>query len=71
MATVPTNPSSRNSDDYRARAELHRPQTMEGFRDAAQQMLREGFSDHGIAHALRLHPEQVRRLLGPQCVDCA
>jgi len=59
-----------SDDNYQARADLHRPTTMEGFRDAAQQMLREGFSDHGIAHALRLRPEQVRRLLGPQCADC-
>jgi ParB-like chromosome segregation protein Spo0J len=50
--------------DYLARAEQHAPKTIEEARAAAQRLLAEGYSDHGIAAALGLAVDQVRRMLG-------
>ena len=56
--------------DYRQRAEQHAPvNTAEEMRAAAQNLLRDGFSDHGIAAALGLDVEAVRRLIGA-CPEC-
>ena len=50
-------------DNYAARAQLHRPRTREEARAAAQRLLAEGFSDHGVAAALGVAIEEVRRML--------
>lgn len=55
-------------DSYAAKATQYRPKTIQDLRDTAQRMLDEGFSDHGIAAALGVAVEQVRRLVG--CPDC-
>lgn len=54
--------------DYHERAQRHAPKTIDEARAAAHQMLAEGHSAYGIASALGLAIEQVRRLLG--CADC-
>jgi hypothetical protein len=54
--------------EYYARAIEHRPQTLQALRETAQRMLAEGYTDHGIASALQVAVEQVRRLIG--CSDC-
>ena len=58
-----------NDPELRARAIEHRPKTFEELRLAIQRMRADGFSDHGIAAALGLAVEQVRRLPG-KCRDC-
>ncbi len=54
---------------YRARAQLYAPRTIEEARAAAQRLLQEGYSDHGVAAALGIAVEQVRRLIA-RCGDC-
>lgn len=56
-------------DAYRERAERHAPRTVEELRDAARGMLRDGMSDHGVAAALGVDVNAVRRLVG-ECVGC-
>ena len=55
--------------DYTARAQQHRPKSIEDLRNTANAMLLEGYSDHGVAAALGVAVEQVRRLVG-QCGEC-
>jgi hypothetical protein len=55
-------------DSYADRSRRHAPKTLEEARLAAQRLVAEGYSDHGVAAALGLAVEQVRRLLG--CVSC-
>jgi hypothetical protein len=57
------------ANTYADRAEVHAPKTLEESRAAAHRLLEEGFSDHGIAAALGLAVEQVRRMLG-ECSSC-
>jgi transposase-like protein len=53
---------------YRERAELYKPQTIDEARAAAHRMLDEGYSDHGIAAALGVAIEEVRRMLAERGV---
>lgn len=55
--------------DYDRRAAEHAPQTAEGLRAAALEMLRSGLTDHDVAHVLRLDVNAVRRLIGA-CPGC-
>jgi hypothetical protein len=52
------------NDDYRQRAEQHKPRTAEGITAAAREMLRNGLTDHDAAYVLRLDVQQLRRLVG-------
>ena len=58
-----------NVQAYTVRAKQHAPKTIDEARVAARQLLDQGYSDHGIAAALGLAVEQVRRMLG-ECGDC-
>jgi hypothetical protein len=49
------------STDLQARANLHRPQTLEEVRATVRRMLGDGMSDYGVAVALGIAVEQVRR----------
>lgn len=69
MNGLPVTESGEATDEYMRRAEKHRPLTVDGLRSEAQRLLREGFSDHGIASALRMNVAAVRRLIG-ECGDC-
>lgn len=60
----------RSADALHARANEHRPKDLDEARDAARQMIRDGYGDHTIAAALQMSVEQVRRLLGPHCPGC-
>ncbi len=51
-------------DDYRQRANEHAPKTVDEIRAAAHRLSNEGYSERGIADALRLDISAVRRLLG-------
>lgn len=55
--------------DFDRRAREHAPQTVEGLRDAALEMLRNGLTDHDVAHVLQLDVNGVRRLVG-ECIGC-
>jgi hypothetical protein len=57
-----------NAEVYAARQKQHAPNTIEEVRAATYRVLDEEFSDQGIAAALALAAEQVRRLLG--CASC-
>lgn len=59
-----------SADAYSDRARQHAPRTIEETRQAAHRLLDEGYNDYGVAAALGIAVEQVRRLLG-QCEDCA
>jgi hypothetical protein len=59
-----------SADAYSVRARQHAPRTIEEARAAAQRLLGEGYNDYGIAAALGLAVDQVRRMLGPQII-CA
>jgi hypothetical protein len=48
----------------RARAEPHKPRTPEGICDAAGELLRQGLTEHDIAHVFCLDVAQIRQLLG-------
>jgi hypothetical protein len=54
---------------YRERAAQHMPQSKEGLLHAAREMLRNGLTDHDVAHVLRLDVQQIRRLIG-ECPGC-
>ncbi len=58
-----------NADAYEVRARQYAPKTLEETQAAAHRLLGEGYSDHGIAAALGLAVEQVRRMLG-ECASC-
>jgi hypothetical protein len=57
--------------DEEARRNLHRPQTLDEVRKAAQRMANEGLSDYSIAAAFSVDVNSIRRLLG-ECAggDC-
>lgn len=55
--------------DYQDRAERFAPKTIDEIRDAARAMLHDGMSDHGIAAALKMDVNAVRRLIG-ECAGC-
>lgn len=42
----------------------HRPKTREEMRTAVHELASRGMSDYGIAHAVNLAVEEIRRLLG-------
>jgi hypothetical protein len=54
---------------YQELAEAHKPQTAEGIAAAARELVRNGLTDHDVAHVLRLDVELVRRFLG-HCGTC-
>jgi hypothetical protein len=56
------------SMDTQAARTQHRPKSIDELRLTAKAMLLDGYSDHGIAAALGVAVEQVRRLVG--CVNC-
>jgi hypothetical protein len=49
---------------HRELAEPHRPSTPEGLASAAREPLRNGLTDHDIAHILRMDVAQIRQILG-------
>lgn len=57
------------ADEYFKRSVQHRPQTLKDIREAAQRLLAQGYNDHGVAAALGIAVEQVRRLIG-ECGAC-
>jgi hypothetical protein len=51
-------------DDYRIRAETHRPKTPGEIERAAKDLDARGLGAYTIAHVLKLNIEQVNRMLG-------
>jgi hypothetical protein len=49
-----------SAEAYSFRAKLHAPKTIEEARAAAQRLLADGYSDHGVAAALGLAVEQSK-----------
>jgi hypothetical protein len=58
-----------SAEAYAVRARQHAPKTIDEARAAALRLVGEGYSDHGVAAALGLAVEQVRRMLG-ECAIC-
>ena len=58
-----------SGQEYDVRAVEHRPETIEGLREAAMQLLRDGLTDHDVAQILELDVNAVRRLVG-ECIGC-
>lgn len=53
-----------NHNDYRHRAEIHRPRDQDTIRVAAHELATRGLTFADIGQALGLNPAQVRQLLG-------
>jgi hypothetical protein len=52
---------------YDARANLHRPKTLDEIRAAVHALLADGMSDYDTAAALQIAVEQVRRFAAEPC----
>jgi hypothetical protein len=56
------------SASYTERAQLNAPKSVEEAKSVTQRLLDQGYSDYGVAAAMGLSVEAVRRMIG--CMSC-